>query len=165
LGGRAAALSSRSSEPLQTAPTPRTGNGFTRHRRRAWGLGAEREPPGGLDPLRLPEYASDHDRIAACRRAFRFASQHARGAKVKTSMLRSNGAPIAVVGYLDIPVTKADLGPRCGGSSPYAGGALDSKASRRRRVLAACISLGYHEVVNGSSAGDGWWRFRAIEGR
>jgi hypothetical protein len=56
------------------------------------------------------EHASDHERIAACRRAFRSAARHVDGAKVRTLMLRDDaGDPVAVLGYIDQPATDEEL--------------------------------------------------------
>jgi hypothetical protein len=56
------------------------------------------------------EHASDHERIEACRRAFRSASSFVREAKVRTHMLRaSDGDPVAVLGYIDQPPSEDDL--------------------------------------------------------
>jgi hypothetical protein len=56
------------------------------------------------------EYPSDHERIAACRRAFRSAARLVSGAKVRTTMLRdSEGTPSAVLGYIDAPTTEEEL--------------------------------------------------------
>src|SRR5438445_12602827 len=56
------------------------------------------------------EYSSDHERIAACRRAFRSAARFVKGTKVRTLMLRdSEGDPVAVLGYIDAPTTEREL--------------------------------------------------------
>ena len=56
------------------------------------------------------EYSSDHERIAACRRAFRSASRYVTGAKIRTIMLRdSSGMPVAVLGYVDAPANEEEL--------------------------------------------------------
>jgi hypothetical protein len=53
---------------------------------------------------------SDHERIAACRRAFRAAARSVPGSKVRTLMLRDDeGDPAAVMGYIDEPATPEDL--------------------------------------------------------
>jgi hypothetical protein len=56
------------------------------------------------------EYSSDHERIAACRRAFRRTSRFMDTSKVRTMMLRdSEGSPVAVLGYIDTPPTTEEL--------------------------------------------------------
>jgi hypothetical protein len=56
------------------------------------------------------EYPSDHERIAACRRAFRSASRFLQGTRVRTLMLRdSEDNPAAVLGYVDAPPTSEEL--------------------------------------------------------
>jgi hypothetical protein len=57
------------------------------------------------------EYPSDHERIAACRRAFRSGARHLyQGTKVRTLMVRDGEEnPAAVVGYIDSPPTMEEL--------------------------------------------------------
>ena len=56
------------------------------------------------------EHRSDHERIAACRRAFRSAARFVQGAKVHTVMLRDrDGQPSAVLGYIDAAPTEEEV--------------------------------------------------------
>lgn len=65
----------------------------------------------------FPEHDSDHDRIVACRRAFRRASRFIKFAKVPTLLLRDEaGEPAAVLGYIDQAATEDELREAIGGS-------------------------------------------------